>query len=332
VSLEPGKNLRVLALDKTGTLTAGRPVVTDTVSVASAPDGDATPALRLAAALALRSDHPVSRALAAHWKLQAGAEAIPDVSGFAALPGLGVQGEIDGRRYSLGNHRLVEQLGLCNGATEAALRQIEAEGKSAVVLCDAAGPQAVFGVADTVRADSRQAIAELQALGLHTVMLTGDNTLTAEAIAKQIGIDDARGDLLPDDKLAAIHELLQRYGGVGMVGDGINDAPALAQASIGFAMGAAGSDTALETADVALMDDDLRKLAGFIRLSRKTAAVLKQNIALALGIKAVFLLLALSGMATLWMAVFADMGASLLVVFNGMRLLRGMRHSPSPAA
>jgi Zn2+/Cd2+-exporting ATPase len=330
VYLEQGKNLRVLALDKTGTLTAGRPVVTDTVSVASAPD--ATPALRLAAALALRSDHPVSRALAAHWKLQAGAEAIPDVSGFAALPGLGVQGEIDGRRYSLGNHRLVEQLGLCNGATEAALRQIEAEGKSAVVLCDAAGPQAVFGVADTVRADSRQAIAELQALGLHTVMLTGDNTLTAEAIAKQVGIDDARGDLLPDDKLAAIHELLQRYGGVGMVGDGINDAPALAQASIGFAMGAAGSDTALETADVALMDDDLRKLAGFIRLSRKTAAVLKQNIALALGIKAVFLLLALSGMATLWMAVFADMGASLLVVFNGMRLLRGMRHSPSPAA
>jgi Cd2+/Zn2+-exporting ATPase len=332
VHLEQGKNLRVLALDKTGTLTAGRPVVTDVVSLASAPDGDAAPALRLAAALALRSDHPVSRALAAHWKVQATGEATPDVSGFGALPGLGVQGEIDGRRYSLGNHRLVEQLGLCNAATEAALRQIEAEGKSAVVLCDEAGPQAVFGVADTVRADSRQAIAELQGLGLHTVMLTGDNALTAEAIARQVGIDDARGDLLPDDKLAAIHELLQRYGSVGMVGDGINDAPALAQASIGFAMGAAGSDTALETADVALMDDDLRKLAGFIRLSRKTATVLKQNIALALGIKAVFLLLALWGAATLWMAVFADMGASLLVVFNGMRLLRGMRHSTAPAS
>jgi Cd2+/Zn2+-exporting ATPase len=230
----------------------------------------------------------------------------------------------------------VEQLGICNAATEAALNRIEAQGRTAVVLCDETAPLAVIGIADTVRAGSRQAIAELHALGVHTVMLSGDNALTVQAIAQQVGIDDARGELLPDDKLAAIKELLARYGTVGMAGDGINDAPALAQASIGFAMGAAGSDSALEAADVALMDDDLRKLPAFIRLSRKTATVLKQNIALALGIKAVFMLLAVLGMATLWMAVFADMGASLLVVFNGLRLLREGRaqragHSPTAA-
>ena len=153
-------------------------------------------------------------------------------------------------------------------------------------------------------------------------MLTGDNPHTAEAIAGKVGIADARGNLLPEDKLAAVTALVAKYGVVGMVGDGINDAPALARATIGFAMGAAGTDTALETADVALMDDDLRKLADFIDLSRKTHAILVQNIALALGIKAVFFVLALMGLATLWMAVFADMGASLIVVFNGLRLLR----------
>jgi Cd2+/Zn2+-exporting ATPase len=178
----------------------------------------------------------------------------------------------------------------------------------------------VFGVADTVRGHSAEAIRELHALGVVSVMLTGDNPTTARAIADQVGIDDARGNLLPEDKLAAIDELIARYGNVGMVGDGINDAPALAKASIGFAMGAAGTDTAIETADVALMDDDLRKLPRFIELSRRTSHVLWQNISLALGIKAVFFALALAGQATLWMAVFADMGASLLVVANGLRV------------
>jgi Cd2+/Zn2+-exporting ATPase len=153
-------------------------------------------------------------------------------------------------------------------------------------------------------------------------MLTGDNPATARAIADQVGIQDARGNLMPEDKQAAIAELGSRYGAVGMIGDGVNDAPALARADIGFAMGAAGTATALETADVAIMDDDPRKIAVFIGLSRRTASVLKQNIVLALSIKVVFLVLAMSGHATLWMAVFADMGASLLVVFNGLRLLR----------
>ena len=182
------------------------------------------------------------------------------------------------------------------------------------------GP-AEFGEGTTLT-ETAQAIGELHAMGVRTVMLTGDNQQTANVIAKNVGIDDARGSLLPEDKLAAIDAELSTHGTVGMVGDGINDAPALAKSSIGFAMGAAGTDTAIETADVALMDDDLRKIPEFIRLSRKTGAILKQNIVVALGIKAVFMALALMGMATLWMAVFADMGASLLVVFNGLRLLK----------
>jgi Cd2+/Zn2+-exporting ATPase len=199
---------------------------------------------------------------------------------------------------------------------------LEEQGKTVILLTDAHSVQGLFAVADTVRDGSRQAIAELRALGIQTVMLTGDNVHTAKAIAAQVGLDDARGDLLPEDKLKAIEGLIAQGGAVGMVGDGINDAPALARADIGFAMGAAGTGTAIETADVALMDDDLRKLARFVRLSRDTHALLVQNIVLALGIKAIFLVLTLLGMGTMWMAVFADVGASLLVVANGLRLLR----------
>ena len=191
-----------------------------------------------------------------------------------------------------------------------------------MLLIDNLRALALFAVADTVRETSREAVAELHALHVKTLMLTGDNPHTAEAIAAQVGIDEARGNLLPESKLAAIKSLLSPAAKVGMVGDGINDAPALAQADIGFAMGAAGTDTAIETADVALMDDDLRKLAVFVRIARSTASVLRQNIALALGIKAVFIGLTFAGQASMWMAVFADMGASLLVVFNGLRLLR----------
>jgi Cd2+/Zn2+-exporting ATPase len=181
---------------------------------------------------------------------------------------------------------------------------------------------ALFAVADTVKETSRQAVMDLHSLGVRTLMLTGDNPHTASAIARQVGIDEARGNQLPEDKMNAIESLAAHADQVGMVGDGINDSPALARADIGFAMGAAGTDTAIETADVALMDDDLRKIPAFIRLSRTTASILTQNIGLALSIKAVFLVLTLMGQATMWMAVFADMGASLLVVFNGLRLLR----------
>lgn len=318
IYLEQGHKLKVLALDKTGTITLGKPEVTDVVSLSN----DAAIGLRLAAMLAQRSDHPVSAAVSTYWKLHEDGLPLDEVADFEAITGRGVKGSINGQWYFLGNHRLVKELGICNTATETVLNKLEADGKTVVVICNESAPLAIIAVADTIRDTSRQAIAELHALGVRTLMLTGDNALTAKAIADAVGIDDARGNLLPEDKLAIVSEALEKHGTVGMVGDGINDTPALAKASIGFAMGAAGTDTALETADVALMDDDLRKIPQFIQLSAKAAQILRQNIVIALSIKAVFLGLALMGVATLWMAVFADMGASLIVVFNGLRLLR----------
>ena len=317
VYLESGHKLDFLALDKTGTITHGKPVQTDYLPLDPLL---AESAVLLAASLATRSDHPVSLAVA---------NAVVDknlvlrtVDNFTALSGRGVRGEIDGELYHLGNHRLVEELGLCSPQLEQKLDALEQQGKTVILLCDRSRPLALFAVADTVKESSREAIRELHELGIKTLMLTGDNPHTASAIAAQVGIDQAQGNLLPDDKLKAIEALYDQGHHVGMVGDGINDAPALARAEIGFAMAAAGTDTAIETADVALMDDDLRKIPAFIRLSRQTSSILKQNIALALVIKGIFLAVTFLGLATMWMAVFADMGVSLLVVFNGLRLLR----------
>ena len=317
VYLEGGYKLDYLALDKTGTITHGKPVQTDYLSLDPTAD-DSAPAI--AAALAGRSDHPVSLAIAKAAVDNQTATLIVD--NFEALGGRGVRGEINGQLYHLGNHRLVEDLGLCSPALEEKLFALEKQGKSVVLLLDSSGPLALFAVADTVKESSREAIRQLHDLGIKTLMLTGDNVHTAQAIAAQVGIDEAKGDLLPGDKLQAIETLYAQGHRVGMVGDGINDAPALARSEIGFAMAAAGTDTAIETADVALMDDDLRKVPAFIRLSRQTSSILKQNIALALVIKAIFLGVTFAGIATMWMAVFADMGVSLLVVFNGLRLLR----------
>jgi Cd2+/Zn2+-exporting ATPase len=317
--LEGGRLLKAVALDKTGTLTLGKPVLTDAIPLGDMPIAQA---LRIAASLDDHSTHPVAQALVAGWREQQPDAAVLHVDDFGVLQGRGVTGRIAGQVWHLGNHRLVEEIGGCSAALEARLAELESSGRTTIVLCGEAGPMAVFGVADTLRPESARAVASLKSLHVEPVMLTGDNPATARAIAVQLGIKDARGNLLPLEKQAAVAELLGRYGSVGMVGDGVNDAPALAHATIGFAMGAAGTATALETADVAIMDDDPRKIADFISLSRRTAMILKQNIALALGIKAVFFVLALSGVATLWMAVFADTGASLLVAFNGMRLLR----------
>ena len=321
VYLEQGRLLKALALDKTGTITHGKPVVTD-VQVLS--DGDEASLLMHAASLALRSDHPVSAAIAAYWKTQQTGAIAEDVSDFEALTGRGVQGRIGDSAFYLGNHRLVHELGMCSPALEEQLLSLEKQGKTTTILCRDGKAQLLLAVADTVRDSSRDAIAQLKQLGVSVTMLTGDNAHTARAIADVVQLDDARGDQLPDDKLNAIGDMIAKHAYVGMVGDGINDAPALARAQIGFAMGAAGTDTALETADVALMDDDLRKIPDFIRLSKKTHRVLMQNITIALGIKAVFLVLALTGESSLWMAVFADMGASLIVVFNGLRLVRSL--------
>jgi Cd2+/Zn2+-exporting ATPase len=317
VYLERGYKLDYLALDKTGTLTHGKPVQTDYLSLDPTAN-ESAPAI--AAALAGRSDHPVSLAIANVAVNEQSASLMVD--NFEALAGRGVRGDINGRTYHLGNHRLVEELNLCSPELEEQLFALEKQGKSVVLLLDPSGPLALFAVADTVKESSREAIQQLHDLGIKTLMLTGDNVHTAQAIAAQVGIDEAKGDLLPSDKLQAIEALYAKGHNVGMVGDGINDAPALARSEIGFAMAAAGTDTAIETADVALMDDDLRKIPAFIRLSRQTSTILKQNIALALVIKAIFLGVTFAGLATMWMAVFADMGVSLLVVFNGLRLLR----------
>ena len=316
--LEAGRSMKVLAVDKTGTLTYGKPAQTDFFALSS----NDKHIHEIAISLAARSDHPVSLAIAHANQEQK--NDLKTVDSFEAILGRGVKGVIEGNLYYLGNHRLIEELGLCSDDIENRLLPLEQQGKTAVLLTNQTEVLAIIAVADTVRETSKQAIDELHQLGVTTIMLTGDNQHTAKAIGKQVGVDEIMGNLLPEDKLKIIDSRLKKEPNVkvGMVGDGINDAPALARASIGFAMGAAGTDTAIETADVALMDDDLRKIATFIRLSKSTALILTQNIVLALGIKAIFLVLTFTGQATMWMAVFADMGASLLVVANGLRLLR----------
>ena len=316
--LEEARNLKAIALDKTGTITEGKPKLVEFIVVD--PLADKAQVAVLAASLAGRSDHPVSKALAAG--LTAEVQAVED---FQALAGRGVQGRINGQALVLGNRRLVEERKQSSPALEAQLRTHEEAGRTVTLLAGENGVMALFAVADTIKESSRRAVAELKALGVIPVMLTGDNEATARTIAKEAGIDEAQGNLLPEDKLAAIKGLQARHGATAMTGDGINDAPALAQADIGFAMGGAGTDTAMEAADVVIMNDDLSRIPETIRLSSRAHAVLWQNISLALGIKAVFLLLAVFGHASMWMAVFADMGASLLVVFNGLRLLRGGR-------
>lgn len=318
VHLEQARKLTILCLDKTGTLTLGRPKLVDhRILPGTLPEDDL---LRIASSLAARSDHPVSKAI---FDGLTGATA--DVDGFGAEPGRGVEGSIDGHRYTLGNHRWLHERGMCSAELEASLAEQEGQGYTLSMLADERQALAVFAVADTVKGTSKQAIAELKALSVRAVMLTGDNPTTARAIASQVGIEDLRAGLLPQDKQKVVEELQHAGQKVGMVGDGVNDSPSLAAAAVGFSMGATGTDVAKEAADVLVMNDDLRRVAETIRLSKKTYAVLWQNITIALAIKAVFFALAIFGNATMWMAVFADMGASLLVVFNGLRLLRTKR-------
>ena len=315
IYLEQARQLKAIALDKTGTITEGKPRLVDWALVDEATE-PAT-AEHIAVVLASHSDHPVSKAIAAGLKPNS-----IEARNFTALAGRGVQAEVGGVTYVLGNHRLIEERGQCSPALEARLKEHEDAGRTVTLLATPERVIALFAVADTIKPSSREAVASLRAMGITPIMLTGDNQATATSVAHEAGIDQARGNLLPEDKLAAIQALQRELGPTAMTGDGINDAPALAQADFGVAMGAAGTDTAMEAADVVVMNDDLRRIAETVKLSRATHAVLWQNIALALGIKAVFLVLAVFGNASMWMAVFADMGASLLVVFNGLRLLR----------
>ena len=321
VYLEEARRLKAVALDKTGTLTLGKPVLV-AHEVLLDPELPA-PVLSAAAALSSHSAHPVSQAIAQG--LAAQGVAAGSVEQFADQPGHGVEGVVGGQRLRLISQRAAEALGLGSALLTERLAAHQAQGRSVSLLASDAAVLALFAVADTVKDHAPEAVRELHALGVQTVMLSGDHPAAAQAVAGAAGVAEAHGQLLPGDKLARIAELQARLGPTAMVGDGINDAPALAAADIGIAMGSAGTDIAMEAADVVVMNDDLRRLPGLIRLSRRTHGVLWQNIVLALGIKAAFLGLALAGLATMWMAVFADMGASLIVVANGLRMLRGGR-------
>ena len=321
VYLEEARRLKAVALDKTGTLTLGKPVLV-AHEVLLDPELPA-PVLSAAAALSAHSAHPVSQAIAQG--LAAQGVAAGNVEHFVDQPGHGVEGVVGGQRLRLISQRAAEALGLGSALLTERLAAHQAQGRSVSLLVSDTAVLALFAVADTVKDHAPEAVRELHALGVQTVMLSGDHPAAAQAVAGAAGVAEAQGQLLPGDKLARIAELQARLGPTAMVGDGINDAPALAAADIGIAMGSAGTDIAMEAADVVVMNDDLRRLPGLIRLSRRTHGVLWQNIVLALGIKAAFLGLALAGLATMWMAVFADMGASLIVVANGLRMLRGGR-------
>jgi Cd2+/Zn2+-exporting ATPase len=317
-SLERMAHIRCVAFDKTGTLTHGRIRVVDVLPVDGA---DALEVLRVAASLETRSEHPIGRAVVAH-AIDRGVVPIA-VDGFQSLPGRGAQARLGSDAIVVGSHRLFEERGLCSPAMEQALEEIAARGCSAVMVGAAGAGIGVIGVADEPREPGRDAIDLLRRQGVkHIVLLTGDHEPAARALAESLDLDGFRAGLLPEDKVAAVRELRGRYGAIAMVGDGVNDAPALAASDVGIAMGVAGSDAALETADVALMADELLKIPYALRLSRTTSRNIRANIAFSIVLKSAFLVMAVTGTATLWMAVAADMGASLLVIGNALRLLR----------
>jgi Cd2+/Zn2+-exporting ATPase len=311
--------LRAIALDKTGTLTAGRPAVVEVVPL---HDHSLPGLLERAAALEARSEHPLARAILAYAK-EHGVEAAP-ADDFKILQGKGASGRIGGREYWLGSHRYLEERGQETESTHRRLVDMSQAGRTVVVVGTDDHVCGLIAIADPLRAEARGAIQALRQAGVREiVMLTGDNLETARAIALESGVEDYRAEMLPADKVAAIAELVDRHGQVGMIGDGVNDAPAMARATVSVAMGAAGSDAAIEAADIALMADDLGRLPWLVRHSRRTLRVIRQNIAFSLLIKALFVGLTFFGYATLWAAIAADMGASLLVIGNGLRLLAG---------
>lgn len=324
--LENAGHIKALALDKTGTLTEGLPRVQDIELLNETPKDEL---VRIAASLEARSEHPLAQAIR-DYASASGFDPEP-VSEFEALTGRGVQGRVQGQDFLLGNHRLFEERGLCTPEVEAVLERYEAAGKTVMILGSSEHVMGLIAVADNLRPEARATIEALRSLGIRQItMLTGDNRRTAQAIARSLGIEDTQAELLPVDKVEAVKRLVERFHKVGMVGDGVNDAPAMAAATTGIAMGAVGSDAALETADVVLMSDDLSKLPLAIQLSRNTLSIIRQNIFLALAIKGIFLILAITGYATLWMAVFADVGASLIVIANGLRLLRTKHEFAGP--
>jgi Zn2+/Cd2+-exporting ATPase len=316
--LERTGRIRCVAFDKTGTLTRGAPQVVDVVALNGA--GDAA-VVGLAASVERRSTHPIARAIVDHADA-AHLTALP-AANVSSLAGRGAEGDVAGARVVLGNHRLFEERRLCSPAVHPHLDRLAADGRTAVLVARDGQAIGIIALADRPREAGRDTVDLLRRQGVESVViLTGDNRSTADAIASALGVDEVLADLLPEDKVTAIEDLRRRFGSVAMVGDGVNDAPALATADLGIVMGAAGSDAALETADVALMADELLKIPYAFRLSRKTLRNIKMNLAISVVMKAAFVVAAVAGVATLWMAVVADTGASIIVIANALRLLR----------
>ncbi len=322
--LEALGRLQALAIDKTGTITEGRPRLLETHVLA--PNEEAT-VLQVAAGIESHSGHPFAQAVISATRDRGYAEV--QATDYKAHTGRGAEGRHEGHRFFVGNHRFTHELGVCSPAIEERVARIEGQGRSAVVVGHAPHetcPGEVLGLlamGDRMRPAAPAAIRALQAAGIkRIVMLSGDNRRTAEAVARDAGIKEVRAELLPEDKVTAVREMLAQHRAVGMVGDGINDAPALALATVGIAMGAVGADSAIETADVALMNDDLGKVAEAIHVGRRALNMIRANIAFAIGVKVLFLTLAVSGYSSLWLAIFADTGVTMLVIANSLRLLR----------
>jgi len=324
VFLEEIGRLKALAVDKTGTITEGNPRVRRVISWNGKPEGEI---LRIAAAIDTHSEHPLAQAVVKYAEEKG--IPFPRSENYRSQTGRGAEAQIDGHLFFVGNHRFAHESAVCSDALERKLGEIEAQAMSVVIVghkphADCKGEVlGILAVGDAIRPNAVEAVRSLHAAGVEkVVMLSGDNRKTVDAIAREAGIDEACGDLLPDQKIGRVRELLAQYKHVGMIGDGVNDAPAMAAASIGIAMGGAGTDAAIETADITLMQDDLSQVAGAIQLGRRTVRIIQANIIFALGVKAVFLALALSGHASLWLAILADTGATLVVIANALRLLR----------
>jgi Cd2+/Zn2+-exporting ATPase len=313
VVLEQAARLRAFAFDKTGTLTYGSQRIETVQSLDKQPLYEH---LQVALSLASHSEHPIARAIRAYCHQQGISAA--SLESFEAVPGLGVAGVVAGKTYRMGNHRFAEQHNACSKSLETLLESLESQGLTPVVLFDHQ-PRAVFALQDTVRSDATEALAQLHALGVHTVLLTGDTRATANAVAQRVGVREWYAELLPHEKAQVIARLRQRFGAVGMAGDGINDAPALASADVGVSFAERSADLAIEAADVALMRHTLSGIPHLITTARRALGIVKQNIAFVLTIRAVFATLALTGHATLWAAIVADMGSTLLVIANGWR-------------
>ncbi len=322
IYLEQTGAIRAVAFDKTGTLTEGIPTVTDYVYMKAEKDDSLASAV---AALELRSQHPLASAIIKKAEEDGINYSQVQIEDFTSITGKGIKGRIAGVTYYVGNPRMFAEM-LASGLSDKVhtlIREMQEQGKTVMVAGTEQEVLAIIAAADEVRESSREVIADLHRLGIEkTIMLTGDNRDTANAISELTGVTEVKSELLPQDKLAAVKQLKEKYGNVAMVGDGVNDAPALAAATIGIAMGGAGTDTALETADIALMGDNLKKLPFTIQLSREALRIIKQNITFSLGVKLLALLLVIPGWLTLWIAIFADMGATLIVTLNGLRLLR----------